>query len=171
MMHMVSTDRGQTFSEPKRISADNWVIHGCPHTGPTMIADQQGLHFAWYTLGNGVGVYYCQSKDGGKSFTERENISGQASAKHPQLAALKDGKLALFWDERSEKEGQTNFRVGLQIRSTDGQALRREFITPEEVSASYPVVMATPTHLLVAYTQKAGGQEEVYLQRISLSQP
>jgi len=171
MMHMVSTDQGQTFSEPKRISFDNWIIRGCPHTGPTMVADQQGLHFAWYTLGNGAGVFYCQSKDGGKTFTERENVSGQASAKHPQLAALKDGKLALLWDERSEKEDQTNFRVGMQIRAANGQILRREFITPNAVSASYPVVLAMPTHLLVAYTQKAGGQEEVYFQRVVLGPP
>ncbi|RYZ51697.1 MAG: exo-alpha-sialidase, partial [Chitinophagaceae bacterium] len=36
MVHTLSSDGGNTFTEPKRISADNWVLNACPHTGPAM---------------------------------------------------------------------------------------------------------------------------------------
>src|SRR5690606_14147404 len=36
MMIATSTDHGATFSRPLTISADNWNIDGCPHTGPSL---------------------------------------------------------------------------------------------------------------------------------------
>lgn len=74
MMHLVSSDNGQSFSKPERISADNWAIDGCPHTGPAMTSNSKGMHFAWYTMGGGSGVYYNHLKEG-ESFSPRETVS------------------------------------------------------------------------------------------------
>lgn len=65
MVHTVSIDGGKTFSQSKRISDDNWAINGCPHTGPTMTENNSGLHFAWYTMGGGSGVFYSFTNDNG----------------------------------------------------------------------------------------------------------
>lgn len=163
MVHTASLDNGKSFSKPSRISPDNWIIKGCPHTGPTMTGNKVGTHFAWYTLGNGEGIFYCHSlKDG--TFSPRENISASASAKHPQITTTKDGSLAIVWDERAS-EG-TTFRVGLQTRTPEGKSIQQAFITPEAASSTHPVIMATaPTGLLVAYTQKNGDRKEVYYER------
>ena len=86
MLHIVSVDNGKTFSSPKRISDDNWVLKGCPHTGPAMTENENGLHFAWFTGGNNKGCYYANSVDNGKSFSPRNNISSFGS--HPQITSL-----------------------------------------------------------------------------------
>ena len=56
MVHIVSTDKGRSFSSPKRISKDNWVISGCPHTGPAMAENSEGLHFTWFSGGGSAGI-------------------------------------------------------------------------------------------------------------------
>ena len=60
MVHMVSHDGGKNFSHPKRIHGDNWVISGCPHTGPAMTENQEGIHFAWFTGGKSKVCFYTR---------------------------------------------------------------------------------------------------------------
>ena len=87
MVHIVSTDEGKTFTQPQRISQDNWVISGCPHTGPAMAENKEGIHFTWFTGGSGSGIYYNNSKDNGKTFAARDSVSGKA-AKHCQITSV-----------------------------------------------------------------------------------
>lgn len=167
MVHRVSDDQGKSFSPPARISADDWIIHGCPHTGPTMGANPEGLHFAWHTQGNGQGLFYCRSTDGGHTFSARENISNAPSAKHPQLTALKNGSLLIVWDERQAGEDPKGFRIGMQIRSSEGKPQSPQYLTTEAESAAYPVVLATAKgEVLVAYSRKSGKEGDIYCQRI-----
>ncbi|MDQ6478144.1 sialidase family protein [Dyadobacter sp. LHD-138] len=159
MVHAVSMDNGKNFSRPKRISADNWVIRGCPHTGPTMTGNQQGMHFAWYTMGSGKGIYYCNSSDA-NHFTARQSVSASASAKHPQMVVNMQGQLAIVWDELTE-EG--NFRIGLQTRTESGNLMKTGFITAANINATHPVALASgQTGLLVAYTKKEGDRSQVF---------
>src|SRR5436190_1839637 len=65
MVHIASTDGGNTFSIPKRINEDNWVLNGCPHTGPAMTENNEGIHFAWFTGGKNKGCYYTKTTDDG----------------------------------------------------------------------------------------------------------
>lgn len=167
MAHVLSTDGGATFGSPQRISADNWAIKGCPHTGPTMVKTATGLHFAWFTMGGGEGVFYCQSKDNGISYTKRESIAALPTAKHPQLAVLGNTSLALAWDEAVNVGGKYNNRVGLQLRNASGVHTR--FITTDSAFASYPVLQPVRKHeLLVAYKKREGEAERVYWQLINL---
>ncbi len=95
MVHIYSKDGGETFTQPVRISADNWAVNGCPHTGPAMTSNRAGLHFAWFTMGGGEGVFYSKSINNGITFSGRESISARPTAKHPQLAAMPTGDLLL----------------------------------------------------------------------------
>jgi hypothetical protein len=150
-----------------RISADNWAIKGCPHTGPTIVKTAAGLHFAWFTMGGGEGVFYCQSKDNGVSYTKRESIAALPTAKHPQLAVLGNTSLALAWDEAVKVGEKYNNRVGLQLRNASGAHTR--FITTDSAFASYPVLKPVREHeLLVAYRKREGEAERVYWQLINL---
>ncbi len=168
MVHQVSKDGGKSFSPPERISADNWVIRGCPHTGPTMMAADR-LHVAWYTQGGGPGLYYTQSANGGALFEPRAVVSSVPSAKHPQMSLLPDGSVAIVWDERYEQGGQKGFRIGLQYRDPTGKVLHTQFLTPEQGSATHPVIMTTTAGtLLIAYTQHGEKRDEVYYQPVGL---
>lgn len=173
MMHTVSSDEGRTFTNTERISPDNWKISGCPHTGPTTGSNKEGLHFAWYTMGNGEGVFYCRSADNGKTFTPRESVSRKGSAKHPQLAIMPDGKIVIVWDEAMQKGDKYNNWIGMQVRDEKGNVLKSEFITPDSAVASFPVIIPVQSIVLVAYTLRTSTGDKVHYQKLSpgLNQP
>lgn len=165
MVHIFSKDGGETFTQPVRISADNWAINGCPHTGPAMVRNANGLHFAWFTMGSGEGVFYCQSPDNGISYTKKESISALPTAKHPQLAVMERGDLALVWDEAADTSGN---RIGILHKSADGRTLERDFLTAANEFAGFPVVEQTGEGILVAYKKRRNGKEGIYYRRLEL---
>ncbi len=168
MVHMVSTDRGRTFSPPVRISPDNWAINGCPHTGPALVKNKQGLHFAWFTMGGGKGVFYCRSVDNGITYTRKENISALPTAKHPQLTALQQDHVALVWDEAADTSSS---RIGMQLKDGAGKTIRAGFITPAAGYANFPVLKpAGKQMVLVAYKKREGMREKVCAQLVQLPQ-
>ncbi|SHM07280.1 sialidase family protein [Chitinophaga sp. CF418] len=162
MVHMVSTDRGASFSTMNRISADNWVVRGCPHTGPAMVKNKDGMHFTWFTMGGGEGVYYCQSADNGQTYTRKQKVSSLPLAKHPQITALADDKVMLVWDEPVKVKNTFNSRVGFQLRDGAGKVLDTGVLTPDSAYACYPVIKGLDDHtVLVAYTQREGELQQV----------
>ena len=99
--HLVSTDNGLNFSPPNRISQDNWVINGCPHTGPSVGETKNELHYTWFTMGGGQGLYYTSSKDNGKTFESRKLLSEYG--KHPQVITTPDDNIIFVWEELDKK--------------------------------------------------------------------
>ncbi|HTL10238.1 MAG TPA: sialidase family protein [Chitinophagaceae bacterium] len=165
MVHIVSTDGGKAFSAPKRISEDNWVINGCPHTGPAMTENNNGIHFAWFTGGKNRGCFYTKSSDNGKSFVMHDSISALGS--HPQLTSLASGELLIAWDETRAVDNKVSKQIGIQRRSADGKSEGKEFITPNDYQASYPVIAASGEHSsIVAYTVRKGEKHFVSYQVI-----
>ncbi|MDO9185943.1 MAG: sialidase family protein [Bacteroidia bacterium] len=155
MVHTISIDGGKTFSSSNRISADNWAIDGCPHTGPTMAENTNGLHFAWYTMGGGSGVFYSFTNDNGKTFSIRDSVSTKPSAKHPQLGALPNGEVIIVWDETIQKGENYNAWVGLQHRTNEGKVVSTQYITADDAISGYPVIKAIDDNeVLVAWVQK-----------------
>ncbi len=165
MVHAVSLDNGKTFSEPKCISPDNWVINGCPHTGPAIAQTSEGLSFVWYTLGNGSGVFYAGSKDNGKTFSKKDAVSAKPSAKHPQLEVVKTGEQLIVWDEAVPGGN----RIGLEIRSAGGKKLGTGYLTDSIGYASFPVIKPLDKGYIVAYTGKeqSGSDERVFYKIIN----
>lgn len=165
MVHQVSVDGGQSFSEPVRISADNWVVNGCPHTGPALTANKHGLHFAWFTMGGGQGVFYAGSKDNGKTYTQKESLSKAPMAKHPQIVTIPDDRVVIVWDEPVKWHDDFRSRIGIAIKSPEGQTITSRTLTADSVYATYPVAGALDGQtMLVAYTRKG----EVVYERVSI---
>ena len=67
-----SSDSGETFSSPTKISDDNFNFNGCVHVGAPMSVDSKGnLHVVWYTgRSDAPGMYYAVSSDNGKTFSD-----------------------------------------------------------------------------------------------------
>jgi hypothetical protein len=167
MVHVVSTDGGKTFGEPERIFNDNWVLRGCPHTGPSMTENNEGLHFAWYTGGTRKGSFYISSGDNGKTFTGYDSISSRGM--HPQIIAMPDDKLVVAWDEPIKKGDVTYKRIGLQVRTEHGIREINGVITPDDGYSTYPVIKAVnDNELIVAYSSKREYGEYVKWQRVKL---
>ncbi|HEY5405583.1 MAG TPA: sialidase family protein, partial [Ginsengibacter sp.] len=168
MVHTVSTDDGKTFSTPERISKDNWVINGCPHTGPAMTENKNGLQFTWFTAGGGAGVYCCNSNDNGQTFSTRSKVSGK-SARHSQIISTEDGKSIIAWDENFISNNIVSSRIGIDVRSDAGDSLIKEFITPENLSVSFPVLKPLDGDaVLVAYTESINDRDYIRYKIITL---
>jgi hypothetical protein len=166
MVHSASLDGGRTFTTPQQVSPDNWVIDGCPHTGPAMTENKEGLHFAWYTGGAKKGSFYTSSVNNGQSFAPSDSIS--PLGKHPQLAALEGGDLVIVWDEPVAQGGQFHTRIGLQKRGSGGRSEGKALLTGEGQSDSYPVLTATGEEtVLVAFCREQKGNKYVAWQRVS----
>jgi len=161
MVHLYSNNLGESFSTPKRLSNDNWVINGCPHTGPSMSEDKDGLHFYWFTMGNGEGVYHTSTKNNGDNFAKRTLLN--KNAKHPQTASLRNGGIAVVWEETFKSDSTFINRLGFSANNKNPK-----YITPDSVNCSYPVALGIKNNkVLVAWSQKDKKLTQVYFKLIS----
>jgi len=86
-----------------RLSEDKWALDGCPHHGPAISIDAQGVwHVTWYTDGEArQGQFYAHSTDGGKSFSAPMGFGdGARQAEHPSVLAA-GGSVYVIWKEFS----------------------------------------------------------------------
>jgi len=167
VVHIVSTDDGKSFSTPQRISQDNWVINGCPHTGPAMSENKEGIHFTWFTGGMGAGIYYNHSGNNGETFDGRDSVSGN-SAKHCQIATLNDENILIVWNESFPMGKEFSSRIGIEKRDAQGKILLRNYITAENSKSTFPVVFSLSDNTaVVAYTDNSNGSSHIFSQMIS----
>jgi hypothetical protein len=168
MVHTVSKDGGRTFSEPKQINNDHWVLNGCPHTGPAMTENNTGLHFAWFTGAGKAGSFYTKTTDNGKSFIGYDSISHVG--RHPQLTSLEGGELIVVWDQAVQHRNQSNKKIGIQVRAAEGTSPVTDYISPDSQFSSYPVISSLDRNSsMVAYCRKNGDKNYIVYQRIILN--
>lgn len=159
MMIATSNDYGTSFSHPLLISADNWNIDGCPHTGPSLCSNKAGLFSLWYTEGTGTGIYYAQRSEDDPEFSPRQLVSNAGS--HPQLCA-NDDRIAMLWEENIKVNEKSNTIIHYRI-VRDGMDVKRGMLTPGDVNAFLPVVAKTKHGFLVAYLMERNNNVGVYL--------
>lgn len=165
MVHIVSADGGKTFSTPQRISNDNWVVKGCPHTGPAMTENEAGIHFSWFTGGRKRGAFYTMSGDNGKTFGMHDSVSSAGS--HPQIASLTNGEVLIVWDETAFAGDNSYKRIGLQKRDAAGKSNGKIYITGADNFATYPVIAPLDERsAFVAFTRELDGKSYVDYQRV-----
>lgn len=168
MAYCVSRDSGRTFSAAVRISADNWVVNGCPHTGPSMAMNTDALHFAWFTMGGGGGVYYAH-KDQDGTFSPRQVVSNLSSARHPEIVTLPDNDLAIVWDEGVRYGNTVHQRIGLQMRGPGGLLLDTRHLTPDSIDASFAQLSVLSSREgLLAFTRTAADRQQVMYRLVTL---
>ncbi len=169
MEYSASRNQGATWSSPVRISPDNWVVFGCPHTGPSMTADHGRLFFSWYTMGGGGGIYCCSKNPDGAGFTPRMTVSRNPSSRHPQMITLEGGRMVICWDELLTVGNRNCRGIALQVRDSAGAFRSNVFICPRHGDASFPVVAPVSSHsVLLAYTVADGNLSRVLYRIIPL---
>ena len=87
-----STDHGVSFSPPFKITNSHDITFSSPFT------DSAGDIGYLYTRGT-LGVFESRSSDGGKTFSQTENISGHLPSiiDHTEIAAGPRGSLFAYW--------------------------------------------------------------------------
>ena len=162
MMIATSNDYGATFSKPITISADNWDIDGCPHTGPSLCGNKAGLISLWYTEGRGTGIYYATKQGSDAIFSSRQLVSNNGH--HPQLSANED-MIAMLWEETVDHRGEAKSMIHYRLVK-QGVDFENKPLTPGGANAFSPVVTATDRGFLSAYLMERNGHVGVYLTRL-----
>ena len=161
-----SSDGGRTFGAPVRVSEDGWALDACPDDGPAIAVDARGLlHMAWPTLvGEAKGIFYSYSADGGRTFAPRLRLDdGSGPAAHPQITVAGD-RVAVVWDQ-----GSAPRRAYLREISSAAKSWAPKLGTAVTLSgeaAVYPVVAATPSALVAAWTAETPAGSEVRVRRL-----
>lgn len=142
-----------TTPDPRvaRVSHDDWELHGCPEDGPAIAVDGAGTtHVAWPTLvqddASGKGVFYAASTDN-VTFTPRARLDAMqgSQAAHPQIAARRDGGVAVVW----EQMGQAAHPIEMRMRAPGSTTWSSVTLTADGV---YPAVAALDAGFVVAWT-------------------
>lgn len=151
-----STDRGETWSEPVRVHADEWVVDACPHAGPALVADgAHRLHVAWWTGKEGAaGAYYARSDDGGRTFAHVTPLGVAQFSKpaHLQLALGDSGLVVAAWDDGTLRTP----RVALRISRDGGTRFApTRMVSAEGRAATFPVLGITGARMTIAWTEQS----------------
>lgn len=155
-----STDAGKNFSEPVIASDDKWMIAGCPVSGPALAtASDNALRVLWYSAGEAgaPGLYWSETRDGGRSFTSRKALAEGASFGNPQLLRGPGNNLTVVWE--SNQQGASKITVA---RLNDAGA---PVVAEIPSQGQLPSAVATRDQLYVTYITKQNDQRSIWLVR------
>ncbi|MGE5860979.1 MAG: hypothetical protein ACM34J_10525 [Ignavibacteria bacterium] len=81
----------ESFTKPKRVTFENWKIDGCPHHGPSLHIDDEGIyHLTWFNMEENEGkIFYARSVNKGDSFEYKKRFGGK-TASHPFIQGNKN---------------------------------------------------------------------------------
>jgi BNR repeat-like domain len=156
-----SVDGGQNFSQPVIVSDDRWMTASCPVSGPALSAADDGtLRVVWYTEGDKgePGLYWAQSRDQGKTFSESKTLAkGQARGNPLLLANGKSGS-TVVWES---SEGVAS-RVMSAPLANDGSA---PAVAPLTSSGQLPSATMSGDQLFVGYISKINDRRSIWVVR------
>jgi len=168
-----SRDRGRSFSEPVRVSEDQWRLDGCPENGPSLAVGPQGRVFVlWPTLvkepGGETLKLFLSSTTDGRRFTGRTPLPTAGAAYHPQIVTAPDGTLIAAWDE-VVTGAPRRVRVARGRPETSGQTRFDPIDIGQESEGSYPALTVTSEHVIVAWTARGASFKPLRVLRVPLS--
>jgi hypothetical protein len=169
-----STDGGNTFAAPVKISDDGWQVPFCPHSGPSIGRDSRGhLHVSWFTLGRSeheAGIYYSVSKDGGKSFAPRRLVHANTAPEilYNNLSLGADDTVYLAW---SNLDSDQKSQIYLRTLAPDGRTWSPiQQISNATGNASRSALALMKNHLHIAWTETDGEASRVVFRNATVSQ-
>jgi hypothetical protein len=84
-------------AELRRVSHEDWELHGCPHQGPHMAKSPHGLHMAWFSgAPDAGGVHYGFHDNHSGETRQLAHIDDRPGASKPQVAVRGD-RIDLIW--------------------------------------------------------------------------
>lgn len=153
-----SPDQGKTFTEPKIVSDDQWVLAGCPVSGATLFAADDGsVRVLWYSEGkNGqTGLYSSKTTDNGATFGPRQLIAAGVVRGTPVLIGGRVG-LEAIWQGVEGTARTVLIAPGIGDATTP-----KNFVVV--TNAELPAATANSNRLFVAYIAKGVARQEVWV--------
>ncbi|MDT4898916.1 MAG: hypothetical protein QOH25_3993 [Acidobacteriota bacterium] len=155
-----SEDNGKTFSSPVIVSDDRWMTASCPVSGPALSARDDGtLRVVWYTEGDRgePGLYWAESRDQGKTFSESKPFAKGQARGNPLLLANGESGANVVWE--SDEGGAS--RVMSAPLTGDGAAS----LTPLTTSGELPSATISGDQLFVGYIAKVNDRRSIWVVR------
>ena len=139
-----------------RISTDEWQVAACPHQGPGLSIGPDGTyHVVWYTNGKvRKGLFYAQSRDGGKTFSQPLAIGElNRNPSRPYVLAGSKGT-AVVW---KEFDGEKT-RVELMTSADGGKTWSPARVIATTSDASdHPLLVSDGQQTFLSWMTKADG--------------
>jgi hypothetical protein len=153
-----SPDQGKTFTTPVIVSDDQWVLAGCPVSGATLAANEDGsVRALWYSEGkNGrTGLYTSTTRDDGATFSPRQLVAAALTRGTPVLISGPDGPAAIWQQvESNTSEVRLSSRVGSETGANS-------FLIAG--NGESPAAAAGAGKLFLAYIAKGDAHRDVWL--------
>ena len=159
-----STDGGAKFSAPVIVSDDKWKLQGCPVSGPSLSADANGtLKVVWYAAGEGnaPGLYFAETRDHGRTFSQRTLLMQESVKGTPALAAGSNRAIAI-WQGIGAQQASGTQQIETKIRELGGAGAA----VSVAANAELPSGTLSNGKLFVAYITKVGEKRSVWLAKV-----
>jgi hypothetical protein len=145
-----------TPGEMHRVSVDDWQVAACPHQGPSLsIASNGTYHVVWYTNGKlRKGLFYAQSHDGGKTFSEPMPIGQlEKGPSRPNVITGPQGT-AIVWKEFDGEKTYVNLITSADEGKTWSQP---RVIATTADSSDHPLLISDGRQYFLSWMTKADG--------------
>jgi hypothetical protein len=90
---------GDAWVPPYDLHRDDWIIAGCPVSGPALDSQQDAVVAAWHTGGDRRGVYAAFSTDGGGTFTPPIPVAGEGAVGRVDVSWVSPTTAVVTWIE------------------------------------------------------------------------
>lgn len=141
--HMSSTDHGKTFTKTGILSADNWKINGCPHSGPTSVVGGNTNLVAWYSGATDAPGIRVATQEGKRLF-----VLSEPTAKNAYLAAAPNAAVLIWEQSQVSEAGATSYIAYRTIRSAGAAETAK---VTESINGTNATGLVSGGKLLVAY--------------------
>ena len=148
-------DQG-TPGDVHRVSEDDWQIAACPHQGPSLsIAPNGTYHVVWYTNGKlRKGLFYGQSRDGGKTFTQPVPIGQPSRGPSRPYVMAGPHEIAMVWKEFDGEKTSIN----LMTSTDDGKTWSPpRMIAATSDASDHPLLVSDGRQYYLSWMTKADG--------------
>ncbi len=156
-IHVTRWD-GVSWSDPKPVHEDGWVIGGCPVNGPAVAAAGAGVAVAWFTApGDAPQVNVAFSGNAALRFSPPTRVDDGDPAGRVDVLLRPDGSALVSWLERT---GGDAAEVRIRRVAADGVAGPSKVVTSSTAARAggFPRMIDIPwdpQRILVAWTDVA----------------
>jgi hypothetical protein len=162
-----STNSGVSFPTATRVDFNNWLLPGCPATGPTIRTVGDDVYIAWVSGESGpYRVWLNHSSDNGLNFDGMLEVSpgvpGDAMQNFPELAAGPDGIVWLTWQDGR----MGNYDVWAALSEDYGTSFSESQRVNDDVGTTLQVAPVGDCddvgNIFVAWTDERNGEKDIF---------
>ena len=151
------------------LHADNWKIPGCPVNGPSIVARDNRVAVAWFTVAQDKpSVRVVFSNDGAVTFGNPIEIASGRLAGYVGLATLDDDALAVSWVSRTIEGSNA---INIRRVTSDGRMDPVRTVATTEQLRVFPQLAYRDENLILAWTDESDDQRQLRVARVPVAPP